>query len=110
MIDQLGLISQTLVHEDRIELLLVLVLELLKDDSEEEKRIIGLRLLDKMASDFGPNICSNYLMYEIVSLQDDPVYSVRKETVRCIVNISKVVPEEYFIGVLLPVFKKLCSD
>ena len=26
------------------------------------------------------------------------------------VNISKVVQEEIFIGVLLPVFKKLCSD
>jgi hypothetical protein len=27
-----------------------------------------------------------------------------------LVNISKVVQEEIFIGVLLPVFKKLCSD
>jgi hypothetical protein len=35
---------------------------------------------------------------------------VRKETCRNLVNISKVVQEEVFIGVLLPVFKKLCSD
>ena len=35
---------------------------------------------------------------------------MRKETVRRIVNISKVVQPEIFQGVLLPVFKKLCTD
>ena len=49
-------------------------------------------------------------MYEIVSLQDDPRYKVRKETVKRIVNIAKVVSYEMFLGVLLPVFKKLCTD
>ena len=35
---------------------------------------------------------------------------MRKETVKRITNISKVVSPEVFIGVLLPVFKKLCTD
>ena len=38
------------------------------------------------------------------------MYKVRKETVRRITNISKVVSAEVFIGVLLRVFKKLCTD
>jgi len=109
-IELLCMISKVLIHEDRVERVLPIMLELLKDDSDEEKRILGLELLDNLAADFGPEICSNYLMYEIVSLQDDPVYKVRKETVRHIVNISKVVQPEMFIGVLLPVFKKLCTD
>ena len=67
-------------------------------------------MLDVLAADFGPQICQNYLMYEIVSLQDDPRYKVRKETVKRIVNIAKVVSNEMFLGVLLPVFKKLCTD
>ena len=102
------MITKVLMHHDRADKILPLVLELLKD--EEEKRIIGLELLDALAADFGFEICQNYLIYEIVSLQDDPRYKVRKETVRRIVNISKVVQSEVFQGVLLPVFKKLCSD
>ena len=35
---------------------------------------------------------------------------MRRETVKRIVNISKVVQVEVFQGVLLPVFKKLCQD
>jgi serine/threonine-protein phosphatase 4 regulatory subunit 1 len=87
-----------------------LLLELLKDDGDEEMRIIGLEILDSLAKDFGADVCANYLMYEIVSLQDDPVYRVRKECVKRIVNISKVIHSDMFIGVLLPVFKKLCTD
>jgi len=107
-VEQLAMITKVLMHEDRADKILPIVLELLKDD--EEKRIAGLELLDVLAADFGSEICQNYLIYEIASLQDDPRYKVRKETVRRIVNISKVVQPEVFQGVLLPVFKKLCVD
>ena len=102
------MINRIFMHEDRADKILPIVLELLKDD--EEKRIAGLELLDALATDFGFEICQNYLIYEIASLQDDPRYKVRKETVKRIVNISKVVQPEVFQGVLLPVFKKLCTD
>lgn len=49
-------------------------------------------------------------MYEIVSLQDDPIYRVRKETVIRMINISRVLGKEIFLGILFPVFKKLASD
>ena len=107
-VEQMAMITKVFMYEDRADKILPILLELLKDD--EEKRIAGLELLDVLASDFGAEICQNYLIYEIVSLQDDPRYKVRKETVRRIVNISKVVQAEVFQGVLLPVFKKLCTD
>ena len=49
-------------------------------------------------------------MYEIVSMQDDPIYRVRKETISRMINISKVLGKEIFIGILFPVFKKLAND
>lgn len=44
------------------------MLDLLKDDIDEEKRILGLEMLDALVFHLGPEICRNYLMYEIVSL------------------------------------------
>lgn len=49
-------------------------------------------------------------MYEIVSLQDDPIYRVRKETVARMINISKVLGKEIFLHILFPVYKKLSTD
>ena len=54
--------------QDRFELVLPVVLDLLKDDSDEEKRVLGLVLINSLAHDFGADICRNYLIYEIVSL------------------------------------------
>ena len=110
VVDQLALITKTLIHDDRVELVLPIMLDLLKDVIDEEKRILGLEMLDALVFDLGPDICRNYLMYEIVSLQDDSVYRVRKETVKHIVNISKVLEKQMFLGCILPVFKKLCND
>jgi hypothetical protein len=33
------------------------LLELLKDDSDEERRIFGLRILSTLAEVFGPDVC-----------------------------------------------------
>lgn len=88
VISQLALVTKALIHDDRVELILPIMLDLLKDDIDEEKRILGLEMLDALVVDLGPEICRNYLMYEIVSLQDDSVYRVRKETVKHIVGIS----------------------
>jgi hypothetical protein len=57
-----------MIFEDRVEKILPLVLDLLKDDTDEENRCLGLQLLDQLAEIFGQEVCSNYLIYEIVSL------------------------------------------
>ncbi len=47
-------------------------------------------MVEKLAELLGKEVCQNYLMYEIVSLQDDPVFRVRKETLlRALIPISK---------------------
>jgi serine/threonine-protein phosphatase 4 regulatory subunit 1 len=99
-----------MTNEDRAEKVLPIILETIRDDSDEEKRILGLELVDKLAEYLGRDNCQNFLMYEIVSLQDDPIYRVRKETVMRIVNISKVLGKEIFLRILFPVFKKLSTD
>lgn len=40
------MMSLNLMQEDRVDKLLPMMLELLKDDSEEERRILGLEMLD----------------------------------------------------------------
>lgn len=73
--------TKTLTIEDRTDKVLPIILENLKEDSDEERRILGLEMVDRLSELMGREVCQNYLMYEIVSLQDDPVFRVRKETV-----------------------------
>lgn len=54
--------------EDRTDKILPIILECIRDDGDEEKRIMGLELLDRLAEQMGKDICQNYLMYELVSL------------------------------------------
>jgi serine/threonine-protein phosphatase 4 regulatory subunit 1 len=104
------MIVQTLIQQDRTDKVLPLLLDLLKDDSNEDRRILGLQILNTICADLGEHVCANYLIYEIVSLQEDPLYKVRKETCKNMVGLCSVVSTDVFLGVLLPVFKKLCTD
>lgn len=61
-------VSEIMTSEDRAEKILPIILENIKEDSDEEKRILGLELMDRLAFLLGKDICQNYLMYEIVSL------------------------------------------
>jgi serine/threonine-protein phosphatase 4 regulatory subunit 1 len=110
VLDLLVKATNLLTTEDRTDKVLPIILESIRDDSDEERRILGLEMVDRMAEMLGREVCQNYLMYEIVSLQDDPVYRVRKETVARMINISKVLGKEIFLKVLFPVYKKLCTD
>ena len=110
VIDLLVKVSKIMTNEDRTEKILPIILESIRDDSDEEKRILGLELVDKLAEYVGKDNCQNFLMYEIVSLQDDPIYRVRKETISRMINISKILGKEIFLGILFPVFKKLAND
>jgi serine/threonine-protein phosphatase 4 regulatory subunit 1 len=102
--------SYLLTAEDRTDRVLPIILESIRDDADEERRILGLEMVDMLAESLGKDTCTNYLMYEIVSLQDDSVYRVRKETVNRMINISKTVGKDIFVRILFPVYKKLCND
>lgn len=68
VIDLLVKVSKIMTNEDRAEKVLPIILETIRDDSDEEKRILGLQLVDKLAEQIGRDNCQNFLMYEIVSL------------------------------------------
>eukprot|EP00349_Pseudokeronopsis_sp_Brazil_P007264 CAMPEP_0202967668 /NCGR_PEP_ID=MMETSP1396-20130829/12649_1 /ASSEMBLY_ACC=CAM_ASM_000872 /TAXON_ID= /ORGANISM="Pseudokeronopsis sp., Strain Brazil" /LENGTH=43 /DNA_ID= /DNA_START= /DNA_END= /DNA_ORIENTATION= len=42
-----------MTDEDKAEKILPIVLEVVRDDSDEEKRILGLEIIDRIAMDIG---------------------------------------------------------
>lgn len=42
-------VSKIMTNEDRADKILPIILETIRDDSDEEKRILGLELVDKLA-------------------------------------------------------------
>ena len=68
VIGELKKITNILTEADKSDKIIPIILENLKDDQDEEKRIQGLELLTELAPVLGKSICENYLMYEIVSL------------------------------------------
>ena len=49
--------TKTMTGEDRTEKILPIILESIRDDSDEEKRILGLELVDRLAEDLGKDVC-----------------------------------------------------
>lgn len=49
VIELLVRVSSLMTREDRTEKVLPIILESIKDDSDEEKRILGLELVEKLA-------------------------------------------------------------
>lgn len=49
VIDLLVKVSKIMTNEDRTEKILPIILESIRDDGDEEKRILGLELVDRMA-------------------------------------------------------------
>ncbi len=80
-----------LTDEDKNDKIVPIILDNLHDDGDEEKRILGLELLNALAPSLGREVCHNFLIHEMVSLQDDHIYRVRKATVLNMINISKTV-------------------
>ena len=57
VIDLLVKVSKLMTNEDRTEKILPIILECIRDDSDEEKRILGLELVDKLAEQVGKDNC-----------------------------------------------------
>lgn len=46
-----------MTNEDRAEKVLPIILDCIRDDSDEEKRILGLELVDRLAEQIGKENC-----------------------------------------------------
>ena len=79
--------------EHQHEKVLPIIMDCIKDDEDEERRFTGVVLIDELADTLGHEICRDHLMYELVSLQDDPIFKVRREVVMRLVRISRVLGE-----------------
>lgn len=49
VVEQLVKATALMTHEDRADKVLPILLENIRDDGDEEKRILGLELMDRMA-------------------------------------------------------------
>jgi hypothetical protein len=57
VIELLVKVSKIMTNEDRAEKVLPIILESIRDDSDEEKRILGLELVDRLAEYLGKEVC-----------------------------------------------------
>ena len=57
---------------------LTTVLCLAHDNEAEENRVVATQLLGALASTVGTELCCQFVLPEIISLADDPVFRVRK--------------------------------
>ena len=74
--------------------ILTLILTLSHSDENEELRMTGCGLLGKMAGGVGQDLCRQFVVPEVVSLAEDPVFRVRKQAALNIASICRVAGEE----------------
>ena len=84
---------------------LTAVLCLAHDNDVEENRVVATQLLGNLAPTIGRELCCQFVVHEIVSLADDPVFRVRKAAALKIGALCSVVGEELSVARLLPVFE-----
>lgn len=57
MLDILVKAASILTQEDRTDKVLPIILESIRDDSDDERRILGLEMVDKLAELLGKEVC-----------------------------------------------------
>jgi hypothetical protein len=110
IIEQMVQITKILSPQDRENKILPIIQECIKDEEDEERRMNSIILIDELAETLGNNICTGYLVFDFVSLQDDPSFKIRREMVTRMIRFSQTLGEKIFIGVIIPVFRKLSQD
>lgn len=110
ILEQLVQITGYLTPADRLSLILPIILDSIKDEEDEERRLTSIVLIDELAETLGEEVCRDHLMYDFVSLQDDPSFKIRRELVTRLIRVSQVLGEQIFLGVIIPVFRKLSQD
>ena len=86
-------VCETLDHKDKQQKIVPIIVDCINDREDDDRRLIGVKLLDQVSEALGIDICRDHLLYELVLLQDDPVYEIRKEVVTRLVKISTMLGE-----------------
>jgi serine/threonine-protein phosphatase 4 regulatory subunit 1 len=93
-------IANLLKPQDLGQHVLTIVLQLAHEDDSEETRMTAAELLNMLAECLGQDLCQQFIIPEMVSLSEDPVFRVRKSTALNFHNICKVGGEYVFCSIL----------
>eukprot|EP00644_Phytophthora_capsici_P010268 jgi/Phyca11/573054/estExt2_Genewise1.C_PHYCAscaffold_510068 len=96
--------------EDQGQHVLTIVLPLAHDDDNEQFRISAVTLYNGLAEHFGPELCQQFCVPELISLSEDPVFRVRKSTALSFPNVCKTAGQELSRERLIPAFHRLAKD
>lgn len=97
-------LSKLIKHEELGQYVLTVVLRLAHEDEKEEMRMTASELLNLLADCFGPDLCKQFVIPEVVSLAEDPVFRVRKSTALNFQNICRVGGEHELFERLMPAY------
>lgn len=103
-------VAQILKQSDMGQHVLTIILQLAHDDEIEEMRMTASELLNLLAEHLGPDLCKQFVIPEVVSLAEDPVFRVRKSTALNFENVCKVGGEHELFERLMPAFVRLSKD
>lgn len=112
--ETLANIAEALSEEDRGTHVLTIVLstlqvqrlELAHDNSDVGGREAAIKLLSRLASKFGQELCEKFVAPELMSMGEDTNKTVRRVAVQSLVNICEIVSEDYFVKKLLGMYRK----
>jgi len=103
-------ISLLVRKEDLGQYVLTVVLCLAHEDDKEEMRMTAAQLLNLLAECLGQDLCKQFIIPEVVSLAEDPVFRVRKSTALNFHNICRIGGEHELFERLMPAFVRLSKD
>ena len=84
--------------------------QLAHEDDNEDMRMTASELLNLLAELLGHDLCKQFVIPEVVSLAEDPVFRVRKSTALNFQNVCKVGGEYELFERLMPAFVRLSKD
>ena len=103
-------VAQIIKPPDLGQHVLTIILQLAHEDEIEEMRMTASELLNLLAEHLGLDLCQQFVIPEVVSLAEDPVFRVRKSTALNFENVCKVGGEYELFERLMPAFVRLSKD
>ena len=87
-----------------------LLQQLAHEDDKEDRQMTAAELLNSLAESLGIDLCKQFVIPEVVSLAEDPVFRVRKSIALNFHNICKIGGEFELFERLMPAFVRLSKD
>ena len=103
-------IALKVVEYTRIVTFYIFLQQLAHEDDKEDRRMTAAELLNSLAESLGIDLCKQFVIPEVVSLAEDPVFRVRKSIALNFHNICKVGGEFELFERLMPAFVRLSKD